>query len=106
MPPRGHETATHEDHLGQLIEEAARKNNANEAEALDRLLTRATRVEVDEQLYPLYEQLGPPESRPIAALLRDGLTPKEVIARSDKSPMEVERTLRDLVRRRVLRLSQ
>jgi len=91
--------------LPQLLEEAALRNNRNEADALDKLLTRATRVEVDEQLYQLYEQLGPPASREIAALMRQGLTPKEVIARSDRSPTEIEETVRDLVRRRVLRLS-
>jgi DNA-binding response OmpR family regulator len=91
--------------LNQLLEAAALKNNQNESDALDRLLTRATRVEVDEQLYQLYEQLGPPECRDIAALIRQGLTPKEVIAKSERSPMDVERTVRDLVRRRVLRLS-
>jgi CheY-like chemotaxis protein len=91
--------------LPLLLEEAALRNNRNEAEALDKLLTRATHVEVDEQLYQLYEQLGPPGSREIAALVRQGLTPKEVIARSDRSPTEIEETVRDLVRRRVLRLS-
>lgn len=91
--------------LDQLLEAAALRNNQNEADALDRLLTRATRVEVDEHLYQLYEQLGPPQSRDIAVLLRQGLTPKEVIARSERSPTEIEQTVRDLVRRRVLRLS-
>ncbi|MBI5544960.1 MAG: response regulator [Deltaproteobacteria bacterium] len=91
--------------LHELLEAAALKNNQNEAEALDRLLTRATHVEIDEQLYLLYEQLGPPESRQIAALIRQGLTPKEVIATSEFSPMDIEQTVRDLVRRRVLRLS-
>lgn len=91
--------------LDQLLDAAALKNNQNESEALDRLLTRATRVEVDEQLYLLYEQLGPPESRPIAALIRGGKTPKEVIAGAEQSPMEVEQVVRDLVRRRVLKLS-
>jgi len=88
-----------------LLEEAALRNNRTEAEALDRLLTQATRVEVDEQLYQLYEQLGPPQSRDIAVLVRKGLTPREVIAASNRSPMEVEDTLRDLVRRRVITLS-
>ncbi|HEY3449332.1 MAG TPA: response regulator [Myxococcales bacterium] len=91
--------------LTQLLENAALKNNQNESDALDRLLTRATRVEVDEQLYLLYEQLGPPEARPIAALIRAGKTPKEVIAQGQQSPMEIEQVVRDLVRRRVLKLS-
>ncbi len=91
--------------LEPLLEDAALRNNRNESEALDKLLTRATRVEVDEQLYQLYEQLGPPGCREIAAQFRQGLTPKEVIAKSDRSPMEIEETVRDLVRRRVLRLS-
>ena len=91
--------------LTQLLENAALKNNHNESNALDRLLTRATRVEVDEQLYLLYEQLGPPEARPIAELIRQGKTPKQVIAKGEQNPMEVEQVVRDLVRRRVLKLS-
>ena len=90
--------------LEQLIEEAALKNNANEAAALDRLLTQATKVEIDAELYQLYEQLGPPASRDIARLVRQGLTPREVIAHSSKSPTEVEETIRDLFRRKVVRL--
>jgi hypothetical protein len=38
-------------------------------------------------------------------MVREGLTPKEVMARSDRSPTEIEDTVRDLVRRRVLLLS-
>ena len=88
-----------------MLEEAALKNNRAEREALDRLLTQATRVEIDEELYQLYEQLGPPASREVAGLVRQGLTPREVIAKSTKSPTEVEETVRDLFRRRVLRLA-
>ncbi len=91
--------------LSQLLETAAVKNNQNESDALDRLLTRATRVEVDEQLYTLYEQLGPPEARPIASMIRSGKTPKEVMAEGQQSPMDIEQVVRDLVRRRVLKLS-
>jgi DNA-binding response OmpR family regulator len=91
--------------LGKLLDEAAAHNNQNESEALDRLLVGAKRVEIDEQLYQLYEQLGPPSCRDIAAMVREGLTPKEVMARSDRSPTEIEDTVRDLVRRRVLLLS-
>jgi CheY-like chemotaxis protein len=91
--------------LAELLEQAAIKNNTNEAMAIERLLTQASRVEVDPQLYSLYEQLGPPSGRPIAALVKQGLTPCEVLARVEMSPTEVEDTLRDLVRRRVLQLS-
>jgi len=91
--------------LAQLLESAAVKNNQTESDALDRLLTRATRVEVDEHLYQLYEQLGSPESRPIAALIRQGKTPKDILAQTDLSPTDIEQVVRDLVRRRVLRLS-
>lgn len=88
-----------------LIEDAALKNNETEAAAVEQLLVRAKQVEVDPPLFRLYEQLGPPESREIAELVRQGLPPREVLARLDRSPMEIEATIRDLVRRRVLRLS-
>ncbi len=90
--------------LSALLEDAALKNNQGEAEALDRLLTQAKAVVVDEQLYLLYEQLGPPDAREVAALVRQGLTPREVVSKANKSPLEVEDTLRDLVRRRVIKL--
>ncbi len=91
--------------LRQLLEAAAQRNNANEAAALDKLLTSADKIEVDESLFQIYEQLGPPSSREIARLVRQGMTPREVIATSDRSPMDIEETMRDLVRRRVVRLS-
>jgi CheY-like chemotaxis protein len=91
--------------LVELLEEAAVHNNQSEAVALDQLLTQATTVEIDEELYKLYEQLGPPASRETAALVRQGMTPREVIAHASLSPTEIEETLRDLFRRRVLRLS-
>jgi DNA-binding response OmpR family regulator len=90
--------------LPALLEEAALKNNQSEAEALDTLLTQAKAASVDEQLYLLYEQLGPPASREVARLVRQGMTPREVVSKATMSPLEVEDTLRDLVRRRVLRL--
>jgi DNA-binding response OmpR family regulator len=88
-----------------LLEDTAVRTNDAEAAALDQLLAQATNVEIDEPLYQLYEQWGPPSTRDIAALVRQGLPPREVIARSDRSPLDVEDTLRDLVRRRVIRLT-
>ena len=91
--------------VGELLEQAAEQNNRAEAQALDRLLTKAQRVEVDDPLYALYEQLGPPDSRAIAAMVKQGMTPREILSSSERSPSEIEETLRDLVRRRVLRLN-
>lgn len=92
-------------HAVDLLEAAALRNNQNEDKALERLLVSARRVEVDEDLYQLYAQLGPQATREIAALFHEGLTPREVIARGERSPTDVEDTLRDLVRRGVLRLT-
>ncbi|MFN7133648.1 MAG: response regulator transcription factor, partial [Myxococcales bacterium] len=91
--------------MRSLLDAAAQRNNVNEAAALDRLLTTAGKVEVDESLFQIYEQLGPPSSRGIARMVRQGLTPRQVIAQSDASPMDVEETMKDLVRRRVVRIS-
>lgn len=91
--------------LADLLEAAARQNNRSEAAALDKLMTLATKVEVDGQLFELYERLCSSRSREVATMVRQGLTPREVISRCESSPLEVEDTLRDLVRRRVLRIN-
>ncbi len=87
-----------------LLHEAAVALNATEEDALNTLMAQATAVEIDDKLYQLYEQLGPPNSKEIAVLVRQGLTPREVVAKMSDHPLEVERSLRDLLRRRVLRL--
>jgi hypothetical protein len=61
-------------------------------------------VEVDEQLYTLYEQL--PRPRPgHRSMIRSGKTPKEVMAEGQQSPMAIDQVGARLVRRRVLKLS-
>lgn len=102
---RGARTRNLSGDLSQLLDESARRNNAAEMAALDRLLTNAEAVEVDDGLFQIYEQLGPPSSLEIARMVRQGMTPREVIANSEMSPMDIEETMRDLVRRRVIRLS-
>jgi DNA-binding response OmpR family regulator len=89
-----------------LCAQAASLLNRNEAKIRDGLLVHATDIRVDKELYALYAQVGPGQWLETARLVcEQGLPPREVIARVDASPLEVEETMRDLIRRGVVRLS-
>lgn len=92
---------------GSLEENLARALttvNLNERQAQDATLLSASGVEVDPQLYEVYAQVGPQEWLETARLIcEEKLAPREVIARVDRSPIEVEETIRDLLRRGVVR---
>ena len=81
--------------------------NERDRRVREELMTGATRSEVNAQLYALYTQVGPQPWLETARLLcAERLTPREVLARVDTSPLEIEETVRDLVRRGVLTLSR
>jgi hypothetical protein len=85
------------------LEEAAKVLNRNAEAAQESLLVGNRPLKVDAELYGLYAQLGPKQWLEAARLLcEERLTPREVIARSNESPVEVEELLRDLVRRGVI----
>jgi hypothetical protein len=54
----------------ELIEKACHTLTANEARLREGLLVAATRVEVNEDLYAIYAQIGPPQWRELARLMR------------------------------------
>lgn len=88
-----------------LIDRAVMTLNEKERKAREALLLKARRIVVDGPLYALYTQVGPRQWLQTAKLIcEDGLPPAEVIARSEASPMDVEETLKDLLRRGVVSL--
>lgn len=94
--------------------------NASTPEILDRLvpqlndehrraredqLAKAQALKVHEELYHLYITVGPPTWLPIARLLCESkLTPAQVIAQLNVTPMEVAAVVKDLLRRGVATL--
>ncbi len=105
-PGDGGATRTLEGPLPALLEKATQTLNANEARLKEHLLVRATDIQVNPELYSLYTQVGPKQWLEAARLLcEEKLPPREVLARVEISPIEVEETLRDLVRRGVLSLT-
>lgn len=89
-----------------LLEGAARMLNDNEARLREGLLVDARQIQVNEDLYALYAQVGPRQWLETARLVcEEKLPPREVIARVDASPVEVEETLKDLIRRGVVTLT-
>ena len=88
-----------------LIDRAVMTLNEKERRAREALLLTARRITVDRPLYDLYAQVGPKQWLQTAKLIcEDGMPPGEVIARSEASPVDVEETLKDLLRRGVVSL--
>lgn len=91
--------------LEALLDRAVQALNEKDRRAREALLVRARKIQVDRALYDLYTQVGPAQWLPTAKLIcEDRLPPAEVIARDDTSPLDVEETLKDLVRRGVVTL--
>ncbi|MBF5041008.1 response regulator [Aggregicoccus sp. 17bor-14] len=93
--------------LAALLARAQAGLNERDRRVREELMTGASRVEVNSELYALYTQVGPQPWLETARLLcAERLTPREVLARVDTSPLEIEEIVRDLVRRGVLTLAK
>lgn len=78
----------------------------NERKLREGLLVNANDIQVDQDLYQVYAQVGPSQWLEAARLIcEERLPPREVIARVDASPLDVEDTLKDLLRRGIVRLT-
>ena len=91
--------------LDERLKRACETLNLNEQRLRDGLLISANEIHVDRTLYALYQQVGPPEWVAGAKLICDeGLAPRELLARAEMSPLEVEEIFKDLLRRGVVTL--
>ncbi len=104
-PPQGEPNLMNTtEHLIQL---ACHTINANEAQMRDNLLTTATQMEINPELYTVYREVGPKQWLEAARLICEERVPaREIIARLDMSPVDIEDTIRDLVRRGVVTLKK
>lgn len=90
-----------------LIERACATLNDNERRMRETLLIAATQIDVNKELYDVYRHVGPRGFLEIARLIcEEGLTPREVIAKLDMSPVDIEETMKDLLRRGVVTLKR
>ena len=90
-----------------LIERACATLNENERRMRETLLIAATQIEVNKELYDVYRHVGPRPYLEAARLIcEEGLTPREVIARVELSPVDIEETMKDLLRRGVVTLKR
>jgi DNA-binding response OmpR family regulator len=86
-----------------LVERACATLNENERRARDALMISATQIDVNEALYAVYRQVGPKQWLECARLIcEEKVAPRQIIAQLDLSPLEIEETMRDLVRRGVV----
>lgn len=93
------------DPLPVLLARAQAALNAHEQQLREVALIEARHVSVDPALYEVYAQVGPRAWLETARLIcEERLPPREVIGRVELSPIEVEETIRDLVRRGVVNL--
>lgn len=90
--------------LMPLLDQVAEAAAVAEAEALEAMMVNAAGIEVDGQVFALYERFCPPVGREVARFIRQGRTPKAILAESNLDPLEVVETVRDMVRRQVVRL--
>ncbi|MFZ5468077.1 MAG: response regulator [Myxococcota bacterium] len=92
--------------VGELLSRACALLNENERRLREGLLVGAEHIAVNKELYAVYTQVGPKQQLEAARLMcEEGLAPREVISRIDGSPVEIEETLRDLLRRGVVTLA-
>ena len=88
-----------------LIELGTGTLNDNERRIREGLLVTASQMDVNAELYSVYRQVGPKQWLEVARLIcEDRVPPRDVIARLDTSPVEVEETMKDLIRRGVVTL--
>ena len=90
-----------------LIERGCGTLNENERRIREGLLVAAGQIEVNEALYSVYRQVGPKQWLEVARLIcEEHVPPREIIASMETSPIDVEETLKDLVRRGVVTLKK
>ncbi len=88
-----------------LIEQGCGTLNENERRVREGMLVTANQMEVNADLYAVYRQVGPKQWLEVARLIcEEGVPPRDVIASLDTSPLEVEETMKDLIRRGVVTL--
>ena len=91
----------------ELLSRACATLTENEQRMREGLLVSATQIEVNEDLYAIYGKVGPSQWLEVARLIcEERVPPRDVIARIDTSPIEVEETLKDLLRRGVVTLKR
>ncbi len=79
--------------------------NDEQKRAAEGQLSRARALQVNDELYRLFLTVGPPAWQPIVRMLcEQKLTPAEVIARLQVTPMEVAAVVKELLRRGVASL--
>lgn len=90
-----------------LIERACTALNDSERRMRESLLVSATQIDVNTDLYAVYCMVGPKQWLEAARLICEEKTPpREVIARLDLSPLEIEECMKDLIRRGVVTLKK
>jgi hypothetical protein len=90
-----------------LVERACSTLNENERRMRESLMVQATQIDVNEPLYEIYRQVGPTQWLECARLIcEEKLAPREIIARLDLSPVDIEETMKDLLRRGVVSLQK
>jgi len=88
-----------------LLERACTTLNDNERRVRESLMLTATLIDVNGEFYKVYRAVGPKQWLEAARLIcEEKVPPREVIARLDISPLDIEECMKDLVRRGVVNL--
>jgi hypothetical protein len=88
--------------LNALITAAEEKLTESERQVMDTHLVSAPMLKFNPQLLDFYTQVAPDSAQAVLAGVRQGRSPKEIIAALDMSPLEIEDILKDLARKHVI----
>ena len=93
--------------ISELLKQVRKELNELAVGSIDSSAVQATNIVVEPKLYKVYRQLGPPDLQECARLLcEERIAPREMMAQEHRSPLEIEATIRDLVRRGVVVLKR
>jgi CheY-like chemotaxis protein len=90
-----------------LVERACSTLNENERRLRESLMVQATQIDINTDLYSVYRQVGPKQWLECARLIcEEKLSPRDIIAQLELSPVDIEETMKDLIRRGVVTLKK
>ncbi len=90
--------------LTELVTWAESQLTETERQVMDTHLVSARQLLFDPGLLDFYASVAPGQSQPVIDAVRLGKSPKEILSSLDMSPLEIEEVLKDLVRKRVVKL--
>lgn len=88
--------------MSELMAQAEEHLTVHEQRVIETQLVTAPSLRIDPQLLDFYMTVAPERVMPILQAVKQRLSPRDIIASLDISPLEIEEVLKDLVRKRIV----